>query len=69
MPYHELPDVEEIASEEQLQITSPPGQGWWPVIALQTVVVSATMKKILIVCWYQILNDGRVVAWWIYVPV
>ena len=42
---------EEIASEEQLQITSPPGHSWWPVIALQTVAVSQFLKKIFIVCF------------------
>ena len=61
VPFHELPDVEQIATKEQLQITSPPGQGWWPVIALQTET-----RKVLVVCWYQLLSDGSVVCWWIY---
>ena len=66
LPFHELPDVEEIATDEQLQITSPPGQGWWPVIALQTVCDESWKLKVLVVCWYQLLTDGRVVCWWIY---
>ena len=49
-PFHELPDTEDVASVEQQQITSPPGQGWWPVIALQTQAVSQIVKKILVVC-------------------
>ena len=67
VPFHELPDVEEIATEEQKKVISPPGQGWWPVIALQTEVVSETERKKLIVCWYQLLSDGRVICWWIYI--
>ena len=68
IPFHELPDCEEVATDEQMQIISPPGMGWWPVIALQTVVDPQTkVKKVLIICWYQLLEDGRVVAWWIYI--
>ena len=58
VPFHELPDIEEIATDEQLQITSPPGQGWWPVIAVQTET-----RKVLVVCWYQLLSDGSAVCW------
>ena len=65
VPFHDLPDVEEVATEEQRKNTSPPGQGWWPVIALKYDCQSKTETKILIVCWYQLLHDGRVVAWWI----
>ena len=69
MPFHELPEQEETATEEQLKMTSPKGQGWWPVIALQTVAESTketTKMKVLVVCWYQLLSDGRVICWWIY---
>ena len=65
VPFHELPDTEEIASEEQLQITSPPGQGWWPVIVLGSVT-EASVKKVLVVWCYQLLSDGRVFCWWIF---
>ena len=67
LPFHEVPDSEDVASPEQMQITSPPGQGWWPVIALKTVVESETIKKVLVVCWYQLLSDGRIIAWWIFI--
>ena len=60
VPYHQLPDTEDIANEEQQRITNPPGQGWWPVIALQTAPTA-----VLIVCWYQLLSDGSVMCWWI----
>ena len=63
--FRELPDQEETATEEGLKLTSPPGQGWWPVIALQTVVESER-KKVLVTCWYQLISDGRVISWWIY---
>ena len=66
IPYHDLPDIEELADENQRRRTSPPGQGWWPVIHLRTEVVSPFMKKVLVVCWYQLLSDGRVICWWIY---
>ena len=66
LPFHELPDVEVTATAEQMQITSPPEQGWWPVIALRTVEVDSRTKK-LIVCWYQLLSDGRIIAWWIFI--
>lgn len=68
IPYVELPDVEDVASAEQLQMKSPPGQGWWPVIALQTVAATPG-KKILVVCWYQLRSDGQVNCWWISVQV
>ena len=74
IPYHDLPDVEEVATEEQLQVTSPPGQGWWPVIALQIVAeprgsvgLETKAKKVIVVCWYQLLSEGTVIAWWIYI--
>ena len=67
IPFHDLPDCEEVASPEQLARQSPPGQGWWPVICLQTVVENDGRKKVLLGCYYQLLADGRVVAWWIYI--
>ena len=56
---HELPEVEEIGMEEKLQVSSPPGQGWWVVIGLQTVA-ECEVKKVLVVCWYQLLRS----VWW-----
>ena len=67
IPFHELPDHEDVATQEQLQRHSPPGQGWWPVICLQTVVDTEGRKKVLLVCYYQIMTDGQVIAWWIYI--
>ena len=71
IPYHELPDEEEYATDLQRRTTLPPGQGWWPVIALQKVVNGQNfVKKVLVVCWYQLragIADGRVVCLWIYV--
>ena len=68
VPFHDLPDSVEVASKEQLKLSSPPGQGWWPVIALKKIVEDETKTKILIVCWYQLLSDGTIIGWWIYVP-
>ena len=64
----DVPDDETVATDKQLALTSPPGQGWWPVIALQQVVEGLVVqkKKVLVVCWYQLLSDGRVISWWIY---
>ena len=64
-PWTDLPDQVENATVEDLQFCSPPGQGWWPVVALQTVVESER-KKVLVTCWYQLISDGRVISWWIY---
>ena len=69
IPFHELPDQEDTASEEERKMRSPEGQGWWPVIALQKVAETtkegATKTKVLVVCWYQLLEDGRKTCWWI----
>ena len=63
-----MSDEEKIASEEQMKVKTPPGQGWWPVIALQTAYGAITKKPtaVLVVCWSQLLSDGTVMAWWIY---
>ena len=67
LPFHELPDSDEVASKRQVRgWKTPPGQGWWPVICLQTKKELGQTKK-LIVCWYQLLADGIVMAWWIVV--
>ena len=63
--FHDLPDQIETATAEERQFRSPPGQGWWPVIALDSVF-EASVRKVLVVCWYQLLSDGRVICWWIY---
>ena len=68
--FHELPDQEDTTSEEERKMRSPKGQGWWPVIALQKVAEKtkegATKTKVLVMCWYQLLEDGRKICWWIY---
>ena len=62
--YHELPDSDEVATAEELKRTSPDGQWWWPVIALQSEP-KLKPTKVLLICLYQLLNDdGVVVAWW-----
>ena len=87
VPFHELPDSEDTASKEQMQTICPEGQGWWPVIALQTkdvtppfevecryqpslqpkvITKKVITKKIFVVCFYQVLQDGRVWGWWLY---
>ena len=63
--FHDLPDQLETATAEEQQFRSPPGQGWWPVIALDSVF-EESVRKVLVVCWYQLLSDGRVICWWIY---
>ena len=62
VPFIDLPDSTEVATKEQLVIISPPNQGWWPVIALLK-----EREKVLVACWYQLLSDGTVVCWWIYI--
>ena len=69
--FHELPDQEDTASEEERKMRSPKGQGWWPVVALQKVAETtkegATTTKVLVVCLYQLLDNGRIMCWWIYI--
>ena len=52
IPFHELPDSEGTASEEESKMRSPEKQGWWPVIALQKVAEKtkdgATKRKSLL---------------------
>ena len=58
----------------------PAGQGWWPVVSpnlsfetrhrfWQAVQVDHINKKkgILVICFYQILEDGKIVGWWIFI--
>ena len=68
VPFHEVLDSEEVASEEQMKVKSPPGQGWWLVIASQTEVHPRPEKptNVFLVCGYQLLSDGSVMSWWIY---
>ena len=63
VPFIDLPDSTEVATEEQLEIKkNPPNQGWWPVVALLK-----QREKVLVACWYQLLSDGTVICWWIYI--
>ena len=68
VPFHEVPDsVEVLTDSDKKRLTNPDKQGWWPVIALQkTTYRTGTKTWILIVCWYQLLEDGRVICWWIF---
>jgi hypothetical protein len=66
IPWHDLPDQEETADEKQLKRTEPPGQGWWPVIALERTYTKQDGLKILLVCFYQLQSDGPVAVWWIW---
>ena len=66
IPYHNLPDSEEVATEEQLRTTSPAGQGWWPVISLKEENTKQHGRCILLVCFYQLQMKGKVPAWWIW---
>ena len=66
LDYHDLPDCEEVATEEQKAVKIPEDQGWWPVIALKKEYANGVATRVLVVCWYQLLTDGRVIAWWIW---
>ena len=67
IPYHNLPDSEEVATEEQLRTTSPAGQGWWPVISLGEEYDKVHGRSVLLVCFYQLqLKEDVVPAWRIW---
>ena len=79
--FDDLPDSEEVATEEELAVVPPQGQGWWPVIAMnlnpeaeerysQTCRSSKTATKtkgVLLICFYQLLADGHLVGWWVFI--
>ena len=48
---------------------TPPGQGWWPVIAIQLQRDAGVVRqgKVLIICFYQLMAD-ELIAWWIGYP-
>jgi hypothetical protein len=60
----------------------PQGHGWWPVVAPTLTDAAAARftgwieidnlqktKGILVICIYQLLDDGRIVGWWIFIDV
>ena len=65
IPFHDLPDTEEVAEVWQLLRTNPENQGWWPVIALDRTQIAASVWQVLLVCFYQLQSSGIVAAWWI----
>ena len=51
--------------------TNTPGEGWWPVLSvetptgwLETMGYSSPGCRELVVCFYQLQGD-RIVGWWI----
>jgi len=74
--FDDLPDSEEVATEEELAVVPPDGQGWWPVIAMnlnpeteercsQTCsswTTATKTKGVLLICFYQLLATGRLVG-------
>ena len=65
IPWHDVPDDEICAEDYQKIRRSPDNQGWWPVIALQTIRTGPSSWQVLLVCFYQLQSDGPVAAWWI----
>jgi hypothetical protein len=64
IPYHDLPDCEETATFEELQRTSPPGQGWWPVLSLGEELDKTHGRSVLLVCFYQLQWKEAIVPVW-----
>ena len=65
--FHNLPDSEDVASAEELQVTSPAGQGWWPVISLAEDYCATNGRSVLLVCFYQLqLKEDIVPVWRIW---
>ena len=73
--YDDIPDCGEVMPEQWEQKTAlPENQGWWPVAAMELSPQAnervggpspeAGKKKILIICFYQLMGN-RFVAWWI----
>ena len=66
----------------QEQFLPPENQGWWPVVianltpeasarlGIQPEVVDETICVVkILVCFYQLLADGTMIGWWIWVQV
>jgi hypothetical protein len=62
--FHNLPDSEEVATAEELQVTSPAGQGWWPVISLAEDYCATNGRSVLLVCFYQLQLKEEIVPVW-----
>ena len=64
--WEDIPDNEENSSFDFH--TSPPGQGWWPVIAIDLLPQPMGYKAtgtVLMMCFYQLQGDD-LIAWWIW---
>ena len=59
--FHDLLDQIETATAEQHEFRSLLGQGWWCVMVLDSVL-EVSVKRVLVVCWYQLLSHGRVIC-------
>ena len=43
--------------------------GQWGVLQKHMQAIKKKTKKVLCICWYQLLDEGRMVGWWIFVVV
>ena len=77
--FDDLPDSEEVMDEQWAQkMVLQEDQGWWPVVALELCPQAnervggpwpeVGKKKILIICFYQLLGR-RLVGWWIIIDI
>ena len=77
--FDNLPDSEDVATQEELAVVHPERKGWWPVIACDlhhdsqyyqstsTTIPGPTVRvkgRILVICFYQLIG-GRLVGWWV----
>lgn len=68
--WHLIPDSEDHIHDESYGLKEylqpPPGQGWWPVIAIwpKKDVYVKKGGKVLAICFYQLMAEP-LIAWWI----